>query len=249
MSQREGEKDGVARGDIRHRDFIGIEGSALGHSDGVVRQRGVAEHTQIDACGHVTLCSQAFSHPSRGFQLDAVPLPVIEGKGIACVTFEARQSQTGGGIQPAAQQTYRGTRCVHFGSLSARKNPISGNSTSPINAPCIENTSDTQPVRGMKIRPADPQANPIIRAEMVPVCEGASSWPITTFTGIVKSKMRPPSIKETVETRPVGNTNRGRNSTEPIMEAMLMRRPPKRSAMWPPRSPPTAPPVRNSDRV
>jgi hypothetical protein len=40
-----------------------------------------------------------------GFQFELVPLPIIEGKRVAGVSFQARQGQASGGIQTAAQQT------------------------------------------------------------------------------------------------------------------------------------------------
>jgi hypothetical protein len=45
-----------------------------------------------------------FSHSNGGLQLDAVPLPVIEGEAIALVAFLARNRETGSGIEPTAEE-------------------------------------------------------------------------------------------------------------------------------------------------
>ena len=58
------------------------------------------------------------------------------------------------------------------------------------------------------MRPASPQAKPIIRAEIVPACVGANCWAITTFTGIVNSRMRPARASETIEIQPEVRKNK-----------------------------------------
>ena len=56
---------------------------------------------------------------------------------------------------------------------------------------------------GMNTTPAMPQANPIISAETVPDCEGANCCAITTFTGIVNSRMKPPATKNATDGQPL----------------------------------------------
>jgi hypothetical protein len=96
----------------------------------------------------------------------------------------------------------------------------------------------------MKISPAMPHENPIISADTVPACEGTRSWAITTFTGIVKSRMNPPNASPSRADKPDARKNSARKGTDPIMEARITFLPPNRSARCPPMNPPIAPAVR-----
>jgi hypothetical protein len=51
------------------------------------------------------LCSKTLGHPPGGLKFDCVPLPVVEGKAIACETVLTRYREARGGIEAAAQQT------------------------------------------------------------------------------------------------------------------------------------------------
>src|SRR5580704_12143439 len=121
--------------------------------------------------------AQAGGDLFRAFELDAMPLAVIERERVAIESIAARERQACGGIQAAAQQA----DSFHLGSFSASRNPASGMITSPPKAICMEKWSETQPVSGMKIMPANPHAAPIINAETVPARAGTSAWPIITF--------------------------------------------------------------------
>ena len=135
----------------------------------------------------------------RGFQFDAVPLAVIERERVALVAIAACQGQAGGGIETAAQQADGLAGRASFRQLQRQQEADQRERTRPAKAVCMENRSEIQPVSGMKIRPAIPQAKPIINAETVPAWVGASSWPITTFTGMVNSRISPPRIRPAME--------------------------------------------------
>src|SRR5690349_22176137 len=96
---------------------------------------------------------QAGGHARRRVQFNAMALAVVEGERVAVIAFAAGQRQAGRGVEASAQQT---DGAHFFGSFNANRNPISGNAISPANACCIESTSETQPVSGMKTRPAAP---------------------------------------------------------------------------------------------
>ena len=73
----------------------------------------------------------------------------------------------------------------------------------------------------MKIKPEDPQANPIINAETVPVCAGANSCAITTFTGMVNSRISPPESSPAIEAHPDPKKNSSRSGTDPANDNMI----------------------------
>src|SRR5579871_691012 len=229
--ERKRKKDGVARGHIGDRNTATHlrEFAVFGHFD-VAGERRATENPEIDVRGQMLDSAETAGDATGRFEFHAMALTVVERKSIACKAILPGHGEHGRRIETATEEANRFGTAAHFGSFKASRNPRTGNTDSAIKAVCMENRSEIQPVSGMKTRPAVPQAKPIISAETVPVCEGASSCAMTTFTGLVQSRIIPPAAKAALEIQPPVNRNTIRKGTEPIIEAIMTRRPPKRSA-------------------
>src|SRR5260370_7276465 len=103
--QREGEEDGVARGNVSDRNFLAHLGSwaRLGHGD-VAGERGMAELAEVEGDDAVLSSAEAGSNASGAIELDAVALAVVEGEGVAVEAIAAGERQAGGGIESTTQE-------------------------------------------------------------------------------------------------------------------------------------------------
>lgn len=104
--QREGKKDGVARGHVRDGDAGGNAGDVSVFGDGDIgSERGMAEQPQIDVHRFVFYRAEVRRNAGGGFELNPMPLPVIERKSVAVKAFAPRNREAGSGIKTTAQQT------------------------------------------------------------------------------------------------------------------------------------------------
>src|SRR5437867_9459454 len=133
--QREGKKNRIARRDIGDGNLPAhlLRRAPLWDRD-IAGQSGMSELAQIEAYDPVLDGPETGGHPRGAFELDAVPLAVVERERVAVETVAPRQSQTSRGIQASAQQTHG----LHLGSFKASRNPITGVSTRPVKAYCME---------------------------------------------------------------------------------------------------------------
>ena len=115
----EGEEDGVPRGYVGDRDPAthGPFVAAFGDGD-FVRERGMAEHAEIDS-GHAMIgCAKGGRHLFGRVEFDAMTLAVVEGKRITIESVKARRGEAGGGIESSAEEANG------FHGRVGRSNPI-----------------------------------------------------------------------------------------------------------------------------
>ena len=112
-SQRERQKNSVARGNVGHRNAVAD--ARFRHRD-IRRERRSAKRAQIDRHHAMLRRAQARCHTRRRFQLRAMPLAIIETQRVATVAFAPRNGQARRRIQAAAQQADCGFRAVWPGS-------------------------------------------------------------------------------------------------------------------------------------
>src|SRR5260370_20849910 len=94
--QREGEEDGVARGNVSDRNFLAHLGSwaRLGHGD-VAGERGMAELAEVEGDDAVLGGAEPRSNPSGAIELDPGALAVVEGEGVAVEDNDAGERARG----------------------------------------------------------------------------------------------------------------------------------------------------------
>ncbi len=106
-SQRIRKKNRVARRNISNRNpRPHLRRRPVFRNVNIRRQRTPAESPQIDHRRPLFPRTQSRRHPRSRLQLHPMPLPVIERQRITLIPLPPRQSQTGGRIEPTAQQTH-----------------------------------------------------------------------------------------------------------------------------------------------
>ncbi len=98
--QRKGEEDGVAGGNVGDGNAAGRESIFRNIDTG--GQGGAAKDAKIEGDDAVLGGSERRGNAAGGVQLNAVALAVIEGQGMANITFAAGIGETGGGVESAA---------------------------------------------------------------------------------------------------------------------------------------------------
>jgi len=102
--QRERKEYGVARGDIGNWN-LRVHCSlvpAFGNGD-LVGEGGMAEYSKIDLCNAMIARAKCARDAARGFQLDPVPLAIIERDGVTVEPLAPGKCETGGGIESPAK--------------------------------------------------------------------------------------------------------------------------------------------------
>ena len=94
------------------------------------------------------------------------------------------------------------------------------------------------------LKPPVPQAKPIINDDTVAALTGARDWPKVTLTGNVDCKKSPPMASTTTNCQPLRNGAMNKNGVESTSDHAMTARAPYRSAMGPPKKPPTPLPKR-----